>query len=385
MKNKVTAVFFMIVILFLSLNTFSNIKYKLDGIWDGDIGESIIAFDNIASENIAQKNRFININGLFLHALGITYVKDAGGIDTYKLDNGQIMYSLPEQDVTGYVDNIVKLNQYLEESNNGELIYVQLPFKIESDDSMPIGAVEYGNDNADNLIEGLSRNNIANIDIREYIKLDGKNYEKMFFKTDHHWKPEAALWAAGKINEYLAENYGYNYDPKLYDMLNYDVKKYADWFLGSIGKRTGNWYAGVDDINIITPKFQTLFEFKAETRSGSIIERSGKFSDVMFDYSKLEKDYFDVNSYAAYIGGDFSFNTIHNEMPENDRKVLLIRDSFSCTMLPYLALGTEDITAIDLRHYDEMALKDYLDENKFDIILIAYNPTIFSEGMFDFF
>ena len=72
-------------------------------------------------------------------------------------------------------------------------------------------------------------------------------------------------------------------------------------------------------------------------------------------------------------------------MPENDRKVLLIRDSFSCTMLPYLALGAEDITAIDLRHYDEMALKDYLDENKFDIILIAYNPSIFSEGMFDFF
>lgn len=383
MRNKVTAIFFIVFIFFLSINTVWNMKDKLDNIWKGSVEATITNVDSALQENVAQRNRFINVNGLFLRSLGITYVKDAGGIDTYKLDNGQIMYRCSKQDVNEYVDHLEELKQYLEESNNGELLYVQLPFKIESEEVMPVGASDYSNDNADRLLEGLDKKEIENVDVRQWIK-EEKTHSELFFNTDHHWKPETAFWAAGKISEYLSKNYGFEYDSYLYDMSNYNVTTYRNWFLGSIGKRVGNWYAGADDFDLIVPKFYTNFAFEAETSSGHI-ERNGSFEEVMIDKEKLKKNYFDINTYVSYIGGDFAFNRIHNNVKKNGQKILLLRESFSCTLLPFLSMGIEDITAIDLRHYDEMSLKELLDKNKFDLVVIAYNPSGFSEETFNFF
>lgn len=383
MKNKITAVLFLITVFILSVNTFMNISAGLDLEGRDDIREYTAGLDKAVTENAAQRNRFINLNGLFLKALDITYVKDAGDVDTYKLDNGQLSYTLPRQDVTGYADSMASLKEYLEISGNGNLIYVQLPFKIEDDESMPPGAREYGNENADDLLRLLDEKGVENMDMRSLMKQRNMNYSDMFFDTDHHWKPDTALWAAGEISSYLANHHGFGYDPQMYDIINYHVKEYSRWFLGSDGKRTGDAYAGTDDFELIVPMFETSFDFFAETYSGPVY-RSGSFEDTMIVEDNLKKDYFNVNCYAAYIGGDYLINTVHNNMVKDGESILLLRDSFSCTMLPYLALSYENITAVDLRYADKGFLREYLDDNRFDTVIIAYNPSVFSEQMFDF-
>ncbi|MFQ7110046.1 MAG: DHHW family protein [Anaerovoracaceae bacterium] len=387
MYNKLITIFFLIIVFIIGIDTCKNTINNSYNIFNDEIINIPSNFETAIEENISQKNRWININGMFLRICGITYVNDAGGdfFDVYKLDNGSVMYTLEKENVTKAAENVIKLDEYLNNINNGELLYVQLPFKIENDDVMPIGSKEYGNENADDLIKILKGNDIDILDLRENIKEDQLEYKNIFYKTDHHWKPETALWAADIINKYIMDKYGYDYDEKLYDTDNYNIIKYKDWFLGSLGKRTGNWYSEVDDFSLIIPKFETSFDFEAETSKGHV-EKTGDFREVMIDDSNLVKNYFEINTYAAYIGGDFPINIIHNKGLNNNKRTLLLRDSFSCAMLPYLSLASEYTVALDLRHYKEQSLEEYLANNKFDCVIIAYNPSSISDKkQFTFF
>ena len=189
---------------------------------------------------------------------------------------------------------------------------------------------------------------------------------------------------AGQISEFIDKNDpDWVYDPETYDLDNYNIKTYKDWFLGSLGKKTGNVYAGIDDFELITPNYATDFDFVADAQKG-IIKREGSFEEALLDKSNLKKDYFSINTYATYTGGDYKENIVTNRNSANKTKVLLVRDSFSCTLMPFLALSTGELTTIDLRYYKKMSLKEYLKENDFDIVLIAYNPSAFSKQQFTF-
>ena len=104
----------------------------------------------------------------------------------------------------------------------------------------------------------------------------------------------------------------------------------------------------------------------------------------MFLRSNLKKDYFNINTYATYIGGDYKENTIINHNAPNSKKILLLRDSFSCALLPFLTLNTKQVTTLDLRHFKKTSVKDYLKSHDFDMVLIAYNPSAFDDVRFTF-
>jgi hypothetical protein len=93
-----------------------------------------------------------------------------------------------------------------------------------------------------------------------------------------HWKPESGFWATGLICEELSSRYGFEYNEYYTDINNYNLKVYEDWFLGTEGKKVGRYFTarGVDDITLITPKFETSMvekqPMKNQTRSGSFEE-----------------------------------------------------------------------------------------------------------------
>ena len=136
-------------------------------------------------------------------------------------------------------------------------------------------------------------------------------------------------------------------------------------------------------LELITPKFETSFDFFAVWEEGEV-KRKGNFEDVMFDMSQLsEKDYYALSAYSAYIGYDYAYNTIVNNDAPNDIKILLLRDSYSCAMLPFLSINAKEITAVDLRHYDGN-VSELVENGDFDVVLIAYNPYVIMKTMFDF-
>ena len=205
-----------------------------------------------------------------------------------------------------------------------------------------------------------------------------------FFYTDHHWKPEFAFYTFNKVAKVLNNNYGFNISEDITNQLNYDKKIYSNYFLGSLGKRVGKYYAGLDDISLITPKFETDLRYEIPSHN---VDKQGSFSETILDYGHIEvKDYYNKNPYAVYTGGDFAFSRITNNLIK-DKKVLLIRDSFGCAFAPFLSLGVSQLDIVDLRINKDIVISEYVLENDIDIVLILYYASEFTntkEAAFSF-
>ena len=151
-------------------------------------------------------------------------------------------------------------------------LYVNAPQKLQRGEALlPTGVEEYGNESADAFLAELERRGTDYVDLRPLFEENGI-YSNWFFRTDHHWKPEAAFFAWQALTDELEERYGLSANPALTDPANWDTRVLEHFFLGSQGKRVGSLYAGADDITLYTPKFDSELTYSCPaygfTRTG---------------------------------------------------------------------------------------------------------------------
>ncbi|MFT8350694.1 DHHW family protein [Clostridium saccharoperbutylacetonicum] len=325
----------------------------------------------LSTDSVMFKTKFIELNGLFNRVLGKRLVNDVDkDYNVGKLDNGYLVFTNPKIDITKYAQQTKDFKDYLAKQNI-PLLYIQAPYKISKyDPELPTGFENYTNENDDNMLAALSKANVNTLDFREEIAKDNLNHYDMFFKTDHHWTPKAGFWAATKVAHLLRDNYNFKINEEDYNLDNYNINTLNHWFLGSQGKRVGVTYTGDDDIDLITPKFETDFNFSVPT---SNINRSGEFKDTMFLYDLInKKDYYNLSPYESYIGGNYDLNLITNNKSPNNKRILLVRDSFACAMTPFLAMSCKNLDTIDLRYYTA-SIKSYIEQNRPDVVILMYS------------
>ena len=158
------------------------------------------------------------------------------------------------------------------------------------------------------------------MDLRPLFEENGI-YSNWFFRTDHHWKPEAAFFAWQALTDELEERYGLAADPVfLTDPANWDTRVLEHFFLGSQGKRVGSLYAGADDITLYTPKFDSELTYSCPAYG---FTRTGPFeTSVCFPERVARQDWFNGNPYTYYAGGDYPIATITNHKnPDGPRVV----------------------------------------------------------------
>ena len=68
--------------------------------------------------------------------------------------------------------------------------------------------------------------------------------------------------------------------------------------------------------------------------------------------------------------GAGSLTEIHNNNVEG-KKILIIKDSFSVVVIPFLSLATSDVVVWDMRTTSE-GLYNFIEQNDFDVVLLAY-------------
>lgn len=400
MRNRIIAVIFLCFLLFFGVRTGMNVWDSINGTErshrpqtealgsNGQISgfnkESLEEISNTITLNLANRNQWINLNGMFQKGMGKTADLEK---DWYRLENGMLMYSLRKdspEDLHKYADNVVELSRYVKKHGKN-FLYVELPYKVQDEDEYPAGVPEYGNPNADEILKVLSSKSVHRMDVRDIMKDKNMKSTDSFFRTDQHWKPEIALWAAGEISKKLSQvDSEWKDHPEYRNLNNYRKEHYSDLFLGAIGKKIGSAYAGMDDFDILIPKFDNQFRY-CMPKAKKTVERNGNFKTAFIVPENLEKDPFRVNTYAAYCGGDHPRECVTNEKVKNNRHILLIRDSFSCALMPYLSLYTKNVTTLDLRHYKTESLYDYIRNHpEIDTVIVAYNPSAITEIQYTF-
>lgn len=291
----------------------------------------------------------------------------------YKMSDGYLTLLDSKQNQDERVSSVVSLAEYVE-SQGSKFLFILSPSKANPFGDRELKGVDYSNDNGDRLLQGLRERNVSVYDLRpdlhEYVGNTG--WHQAFFRTDHHWTPATAMWAAGMVLKKLKDDYSVDVNNTHFSIDDYNAVVYENYFLGSQGKRVTLVNTTPDDFTLYYPKFKTNIHIEIP-KCG--INDDGDFSIFYNMYELGKGDFYKENPYAVYGYGDQPEIVVHNYENENlqDKKILLIKDSFMDSAMPFLMMGLKDLRVLDLRLF-KGSVKKYIKEHKPDIVLVMYIP-----------
>ncbi len=328
-----------------------------------DGSETMDGIESSFASTLWNKRFWIDLNGVMARSLGMRGYYS--GMDMYITEDRRIVSSYEETSTDYEVQEITALKTFLDEQGI-DLLYVNAPVKYTDDDwfTEEFGIETYGNRNADLFLSRITDAGIAALDLREALTADGMDIADMFYRTDHHWTVPTGLWAASKIAEELDRRFDSGIDLSLYDPDRYIYTHWTDCWLGEQGKKISALYVGLDDYTEVKPAFDTDFTL------GPWFILSGTFDQLFVNESTFSPD---ADVYEAD-----SWHYAYNQIPArnnlvNHGSILLISDSYSQVMEPFLALGVQNIDVLILRQQDDtFSLQHYISENEFDTVVICY-------------
>ncbi|MBM6724530.1 DHHW family protein [Pseudoflavonifractor phocaeensis] len=396
-RNTITALLFLLLTaagLTLVLTAFVGGEGKLEGLLksavrERDPGAVLSEAESAVNSDLDRDHLFIQLYGGVQRLSGRRVIQDmVAGNTVAKLSTGALNFvnlgtagQVDQEAVGRRAQATAELAAKLE-VRGIHYLYIAAPQKIQRGaELLPWGLEESGNATCDAYLAELDRLGVDYLDLRPVFESNGI-YSNWFFRTDHHWKPEAAFFAWQYLSGELDLRYGYETPSILTNPNNWSTRVLDDFFLGSQGKRVGSLYAGVDDFTIYTPKFDTNLTY---TNSDGSFDRSGPFAQsVCFPERVEERDWFNGNPYTYYSGGDYAMATMVNHNNPKGPKVVLLRESFSCALAPFLALSCSELTTIDLRYFSG-DLMDTIRELEPDLVLTLYTASSTGlDNMFNF-
>ena len=191
-----------------------------------------------------------------------------------------------------------------------------------------------------------SRSGAQNIDIAS--TLEAYREEDIFYRTDHHWTTLGAFHAANGILKAM--------DLGQLDLADYVPEVVSDDFLGTNYSSAGAWWVTPDAITVYIPE-----EGKEVTSNFTGHEEPGR----LYVPEQLEVK----NKYAYFLGGNQPLCVIRSQA--DGPRLLLIRDSYSDCLAPFLTERFSEVHLFDLR-YNRLSAAEYIRENGIDMVLILY-------------
>ena len=183
------------------------------------------------------------------------------------------------------------------------------------------------------------------VDVNEILKAHKDEY--LYYKTDHHWTTLGAYYA---FTEY-ADKTGINIE-------KYTTKLVTDKFYGTMSSKA-NLEIEADKVYIYEPDKEEEVSVR--------YNNSTELKDSLYEMSALDKK----DKYSIFLGGNNPLVQITTNA-ENDRKVLVIKDSFAHCFIPFMISGFSKIDVVDLRYYNE-SIRKMIEEGGYTDILVLYN------------
>lgn len=292
----------------------------------------------------------------------------------YKFSDGYLTYAEKRQDESEKVDSIADFADFVK-AKGAQFLYIQSPGKTNPFADEEIKKICHTDENTEEILQGLRARQVDVYDLRAELHEAAGNagWHSAFFRTDHHWKPSTALWAAGKVAEKLESSYGVAVNRAHFSLDDYEEVRYEKYFLGSQGKKVTLAYTEPDDFSLYYPQFPVKLHLQIADHA---IDAAGDFS-LLYDKNALGTgNYYTDNPYAMYGYGDVPELIVHNYANEylSDKKILLIRDSMLDTGMPFLIMGLKDLRELDIRHFTG-SVRRYVEEYRPDIVLVMYKPS----------
>ncbi|MDD6038724.1 MAG: DHHW family protein [bacterium] len=239
-------------------------------------------------------------------------------------------------------------------------------------EALPKGAVMYDSERAYAIGEQIFANEKLHwLDTRETLEAASRKENRpVYYRTDHHWTSIGAYEGA----KVYADSVGIALD----ELDSYGMTVASENFLGTVYSKVPG-LPGVMADTILLPE---------QLPEGLVIETAGPPADALSADGKKEMPILDgiydksklsgKDQYAVFFGGNYSRISIKNPQAEHaNRKLLLIKDSYANSMVPYLISQYGEITMLDMRYFTD-SFTEFLSDEQPDEVLVLYEMSNFA-------
>lgn len=212
-------------------------------------------------------------------------------------------------------------------------------------DRLPENAMMYDADARFDQIEAALGESV--IDVRQPLSAQSEPY----YHTDHHWT------TAGAYSAYSAWCAATGHTQRAFEL-----KQVSDHFRGTLYSKVLLPDAVYDAVSIA---------------ADAHIERmdcDGKPTDSLYHMEALQAK----DTYTVFQGGNFAQTTITTGVT-NGKHLLLIKDSFANSFVPFLTRDYETITMLDLRYF-QGSVRQLVQDNGITDVLVLYEMSNFAES-----
>ena len=178
-----------------------------------------------------------------------------------------------------------------------------------------------------------------------------------YYTTDSHWRQECIV----PVAQALAEAMGTRADgPEAYR------EESRDGFYGV--------YAGQSAISTPPDAITTM---NSEVTDSAIVTSPEHPGETMPVYNW--KDFEGMDPYETYLSGAEALLEIENPLADNDRHLVLFRDSFGSSLSPLLISAYRHVTVVDLRYMASAVVHQMVDFENADVLFL-YSTGMFNAG-----
>ena len=175
--------------------------------------------------------------------------------------------------------------------------------------------------------------------------------EYIYYRTDHHWTTQGAYYAYSELCGALG------LEP--FDRAAHTAVDVPD-FYGTFYSRARTWNAQPDTLTY----YDLDNPLTIYTVTGPGMPTEGQTTGL-YDLDKLDV----YDKYAAFLHGNNGLSRVEGD---GEGRILVIKDSYANSLIPFLTANYAQIDVIDLRNYN-YGLDTLIAENGYDQILVLYS------------
>ena len=322
-------------------------KFRLSSLISGDYDEKFEAYmdDQFVGRDMWRK---LNVT---VDRIGGSRLENGVYIGT----NGQLLEQIEVADENHLAANIKAIKSFSESQSKIPVRMMLVPDAANVlNHSLPSLAKPEDQTQMFSMVRKDLGDSVEWIDVST--ELNKHKTEKIYYKTDHHWTTLGAFYAF----QAAAPSLGIEGD------LSGKYVSYAvsDSFNGMLASKSGVNLGEKEQIDIYVP---------TEEDTDLIVDYvdEGKRSTSLYDSSKLkEKD-----QYTVFLGGNSSLLDIRT-VSTSTKRLLLVKDSFANSFIPFLTPYYREIVVVDPRYYSG-TINDLMDSYRISEVLFLYSGNTF--------
>lgn len=300
---------------------------NVEKVLSGEFGSE---FETFFADQFPQRNTWVGINAYTTLAEG-----NNGASGVYNCKNGCLI-NKPVSTENNLDKNIAAVADFAKSIDTPTTVMLVPSTGYIADDVLPTFHDKYNDDeNISKISSTLSKDKISFVDLRERFKSEYKNGSQLYYKTDHHWTTKGAYTGYQELCKAL--------DITPIDDSTLKKDSYPD-FYGTTYSSSGFWLTPPDNIEIWSNPNNSSKNISVKITEGANIKTSGS----MYFTDHLKED----DKYPVFIDGNHALTEITNTNAKNGT-ILLIKDSFSHSLAPFLAENYSKVVLVDLRYYKE--------------------------------